>query len=114
MVYTCTLYAYYSVMYMYVLYTMCIHSACLRTYCSVNIIVDVDIRTYVLLHTRYTSCLPTANTLMDPVEESDGRNSCSKPEEFVVGGKSSLQKTDKETITVKVTVEVEISETKTK
>ena len=58
---------------------------------------------------------PTADTLMDPVEESGGGNSCSKPEEFVVGGKSSLQKTDKkETITVKVTVEVEISETKTK
>jgi hypothetical protein len=27
---------------------------------------------------------------MDPVEESDGRNDRSKPEEFVVGGKSSL------------------------
>jgi hypothetical protein len=27
---------------------------------------------------------------MDPVEESGGGNSCSKPEEFVVGGKSSL------------------------
>ena len=58
---------------------------------------------------------PTADTLMDPVEESGGMNGCGKPGEFVVGGKSSLQKTDKkETVTVKVTVEVEISETKTK
>ena len=50
---------------------------------------------------------------MDPVEESGGVNGCGKPGEFVVGGKSSLQKTDKkETIKVKVTVEVEISEKK--
>ena len=76
------------------------------------------IRTYIrtsAVHPLHVRCLPTASTLMDPMEESDGRNDRSKPEEFVVGGKSSLQKTDKkETITVKVTVEVEISETKTK
>ena len=46
---------------------------------------------------------------MDPVEESGGGKGGSKPKEFMVGGKSSLQKIDKkETITVKVTVEVEI------
>ena len=69
---------------------------------------------YVLVYTGYISCLPTANTLMDPVEESGGRNSCRKPSEFVAGGKSSLQKTDKETITVKVTVKVEIKKIETK
>ena len=74
----------------------------------------VYICTYVLVYTSYIRCLPTADTLMDPVEESGGRNSCNKPSEFVVGGKSSLQKTDKETITVKVTVEVEIKKIETK
>ena len=74
---------------------------------------------YISIHTLLmqvsSAVSSTDNTLMDPVEECGGRDGRGKPSEFVVGGKSSLQKEDKkDKIKVEVTVEVEISKTKSK